>query len=323
MTTRNSPWDEIKTPKSDYSVRDVEQKSVVPLYWGKDTEGRCLFVIELKGDHAPYFRKNRITIHGIKLDLRQLEIVGSQGLVLSLEAHVDRDLFCGLCKTLIAVVKDIEDPAAALAVALTHIKRWKAFMAGRKKQLLSAEEVRGLFAELKFFQEMLQCGVSEQDVVESWMGPERGHQDFVYRNTAVEVKAISGRDRNAVRISSEDQLESLLDNLYLRISRIVELADSEQALSLNQLVRQLEEKLVDGAARESFSAKLAAAGYVWLLEYDQPKFIVQNTVTYRVEEGFPRIIRSELQDGVLKVQYDIELHKLEPFIASEKIDWKA
>ncbi|WP_254229107.1 PD-(D/E)XK motif protein [Agrobacterium salinitolerans] len=42
----------------------------------------------------------------------------------------------------------------------------------------------------------------------------------MHGNTAVEIKSLSGTERSTVRISSEDQLESLNDNLFLRIYRL-------------------------------------------------------------------------------------------------------
>lgn len=44
--------------------------------------------------------------------------------------------------------------------------------------------------------------------VEAWLGPEKSHQDFIFGNTAVEIKSLSGTERSTVRISSEDQLKS-------------------------------------------------------------------------------------------------------------------
>jgi len=317
---KNAAWDEIKTPKVDYNVRAVEQKSSIPLHWGKDAEGHCLFVLELEGDHTTYFQKNRILIHGLKVDLRQIDVVGSQGLVLTLETHVDRDLFLGLCETLIEAVKDVEDPNVALSVVLTHIKRWRAFMAGRKKKILSAEEVRGVFAELKFLQAVLQTGFCERDAVSAWLGPDRAHQDFIFANAAVEIKAISGKERNSIRVSSEDQLESIVDNLYLRVFRLGEMPDSDKSVSLNGLVKSIEERLSDSEARELLSDKLVSAGYVPLIDYDEPSFVVLGRTTYRVTADFPKLVRSDLAVGISKVRYDIGLRDMKPFQCDDEMD---
>ena len=46
MTTETLPWDEIRLPDKDYNVRRVADSGAVPLFWGKDTDGHCVFMIE-------------------------------------------------------------------------------------------------------------------------------------------------------------------------------------------------------------------------------------------------------------------------------------
>tara|TARA_B100000745_G_C19936693_1_gene315611 strand:+ start:52 stop:591 length:540 start_codon:yes stop_codon:yes gene_type:complete len=178
-----------------------------------------------------------VSIHGIKIDYRLLSTTGNQGLILVLEKHVDQDLFYSLCETLIHELSEVSDPLVGLSVALSQIKRWKAFMAGKKGRVLSAEEVRGLFSELKFLQQMLGEMNTELDALEAWQGPETSHQDFIFSDTAVEVKSLSGRERNAVKISSEDQLESLSSSLFLKVFRLVDMPESKASISLNELVK--------------------------------------------------------------------------------------
>ena len=62
---------------------------------------------------------------------------------------------------------------------------------------------------------LYQNHLDEKAAMEAWCGPDGAHQDFIFGNTAVEVKSLSGRERSTVRISSEDQLESLCDDLFL------------------------------------------------------------------------------------------------------------
>lgn len=323
MMTRPTPWDEIRSPDSEYNVRRIPGSAQVPLYWGKDVEGHCLFIIELEGDHSAQFRKGHPSVHGIRVDLRRLEKGGCQGLVLTLEHYVDRDLFHGLCETLVASLRQVADSAAALGVGLTHIKRWKAFMAGRKAKVLSPEEVRGLFAELQVLRSLYKNGLSEKAAVDAWSGPEGVHQDFIFRNTAVEVKGLSGRERSTVRISSEDQMEALCDNLFLLVVRLSEMPDSDRAFSLNEAVRRVIAELTDGEALEELSVRLASYGYVELREYDEPKLLVTGQRCYRVIDGFPRLIRSEVPDGISRVAYDIELEKVASFECDIERIWES
>jgi hypothetical protein len=258
------------------------------------------------------YRKNVVTVNGIKVDLRGGN-PGQQRLVLTLDKQVDRDLFEGLCRTLASSLEHATDSTSSLAVTLTHIRRWKAFLSGRGGPRLSPEEVRGLFAELTFLLQLIDRGASVPDAVEAWLGPERSHQDFVFRNTAVEIKALSGTERNEVRISSEDQLESLNDSLFLRLYRLSNLPDASTARSLNRMVTTVEGRLDDADAVVAFDRKLAAQGYAPHPDYDEPQFVVSEIRTYRVEPAFPRLIRSQLPSGVAKVAYDLELETIAPF----------
>lgn len=311
--SKSTPWDDIGNPSTDYTVRRVVGSGDIPIYWGKDVGGQCLLIVELEGDYGELFRKDSTNVHGIGVDLRNGEQPRQQRLVLTLEKQVDRDLFLGLCETLIASLVPVNDSAVALAVSLTHLKRWKAFLAGRKHRILTPEEVRGLFAELHCLRTLYARRLTQVVAVDAWCGPDDVHQDFIFGNTAVEVKSLSGRERNAVRISSEDQLEGLSDNLFLVIHRLSNTPDSERAQSLNDIVRTIEHELTETEALDQFSKKLATFGYAPLSDYDTPRFLISGTQGYRVEGKFPRLTRSLLPEGIARLAYDIKLEAIEPF----------
>ncbi|WP_024939202.1 PD-(D/E)XK motif protein [Xanthomonas arboricola] len=303
-----SPWDEIAVPGADFNVRQVAAKTAVPCFWGRDASGACLFIVELHGDHTAQYRKNAVMVNGVDVDLRAGD-QGQQHLVLALERQVDRDLFEGLCRTLAFALEHATDSASSLAVSLAHIRRWKTFLSGRS-QHLSAEDVRGLFAELVFLTELIDREMPSNAVVEAWLGPERSHQDFIFGNTAVEVKSLSGAERSSIRISSEDQLESLNDALFLRVYRLSNLADAAGAHSLNELVAAVQARLDKAEAIETFDRKLVAHGYAPLPAYDEPRFVVSDVRSYRVADNFPRLMRSQLPTGIAKVAYDIRLETI-------------
>jgi len=309
--TDTSPWDGIAVPSADFNVRQVPGETAVPCFWGRDTTGACLFIAELQGNHTGQFRKDVVTVHGIDVDLRGGEM-GQQRLVLALEKQVDRDLFEGLCRTLATALELASDSASSLAVALAHVRRWKTFMSGRSHHL-SAEEVRGLFAELTFLLELIEQQPSSAVAVEAWLGPERSHQDFIFGNTAVEIKSLSGTERSTVRISSEDQLESLNDALFLRIYRLSSLSDAIGSRSLNEIVTAVQNRLGEAEAVEAFDRKLVAHSYAPLPDYDAPSFVVSNVHSYRVGDGFPRLMRSLLPKGIDRIAYEIRLEAIAPY----------
>ncbi|KWA80297.1 hypothetical protein WL30_31425 [Burkholderia ubonensis] len=309
--SESSPWDAISIPTSDFYVRQVIGKMAVPCFWGRDKNGACLFILELQGDHTAQYRKNALTAHGIDVDLRSGD-ADRQRLVLALEKEVDRDLFEGLCRTLASALEHATDSASSLAIALAHIRRWKAFLSGRS-QHLSAQEVQGLFAELTFLLELLDRPTTAAAALEAWLGPDKSHQDFIFSNTAVEIKSLAGTERSTVHISSEDQLESLNDALFLRIYRLSNLSDSASGRSLNATIEDVQARLGDAEAIEAFNSKLVAYGYAPLPDYDEPRFVISDIATYRVQEGFPRLIRSQLSPGIAKVGYDIRLEAIAPY----------
>lgn len=314
----DTPWDDIHTPDASYNVlREGESPAAVPLYWGRDVEGRYLFIVSLAGDHSEHIKGRVPNIRGIDVALRSSEASGEQRLVLTLEQSTDRDLFSGLCRTLISSLQEVPSATAALDVTLAHLARWKTFLSGRNPRVLSNEEVRGLFAELQFLRRLYQGGMPEAAALDAWCGPDRSQQDFVYGDTAVEIKAISGQERNSVHISSEDQLETTCENLFLAVYRLGDMPGDERAMSLNDLVAAMEEELGTAGVVEGFFAKLGTCGYVHMDEYDRPQLVVMGQQFFRVTGDFPRIVRSQLADGLTAVRYQIQLERIARFGCEE------
>src|SRR5690606_39241666 len=110
-----------------------------------------------------------------------------------------------------------------------------------------------------------------------------------------------------IRVSSEDQLESLSDALFLRVYRLSSLADAAGARSLNEVVSSAQSLLGEAEAVEAFERKLVAYGYAPLPDYDEPRFVVSDVRSYRVDAGFPRLVRAQLPVGIANVLYDVSL----------------
>ncbi len=310
MTESITPWTEIKTPDQDYNVRKVGHESCMEMFWGKDSNNCCLFLIGLQGDLADQFQNEKVTIHGVSTDLRLLESIGAQFFVLRLERKIDLDLFYALCNTIIEAVASIEDSSILLNVIFKHLKRWKAFLAGRSLRILSVEEQRGLFCEVKFLQELIRLFNNEMAALEAWHGPDRQQQDFLYFDRAVEIKSLYGNTRNAVHISSEDQLETVCPKLFLCVYRLAERSPSDHSISLNDLIRNVYSSLTDDNAIELFSDKLAAVGYAEIREYDNPALTLTGIKVFLVGDEFPRLVRSDLPGAILKVSYDLQLQEI-------------
>lgn len=318
--TSQLPWADIKRPAAGYNARLASADTVVPVSWGKDTQSQNVLIIELDGDYAREFKRLDLSVRGMAVDLRLIDRV--QVIVITLEEHVNADLFYSFCRSVIAALELAEDSSNAFSITSSQIMRWRTFLSGKRSSKLSDGEVRGLFAELWILRKILTFTGNPSEAVSAWCGPDKVHQDFQLRDLAIETKAISGRERNSVRITSEDQLEALSDRLYLAVIRLVTAPEhGPHALSLNELVRIVEGEITDPAALNEFGRKISSIGYFELPDYDEPAFIVADMQFYRVEEGFPRLVRSAIPAGLARLNYDIQLEVIEGNKCDETEVW--
>jgi hypothetical protein len=317
MQSKSIPWNEIVVPPSELNVRLASNALSVPIYWGRDSQGAYLFIVELYGDFANNFKRDRVFVKGVEVDLRS-EHKNWQRLILRLSRAADLDLFEVLCMSILNAMAQAPDSVAAYGIVIAQLKRWRLFLSGSKDRM-SDEAVRGLFAELMFLQELMDHSGSPGEAVSSWLGPEGKQQDFVFGRNAVEIKSLIGSERSVVRISSEDQLETVNDNLFLRIYRLSVAQEDVPSLSLNGKVDQMMQTLADPDVSAQFAYKLADYGYAPLPEYDLPSFSVSEVQSFRVEDNFPRIVRSQLPVGVTALSYSIQLEHIAPYSCENNV----
>jgi len=142
-------------------------------------------------------------------------------------------------------------------------------------------------------------------------------------DTAVEIKAISGKERNSIWISSLDQLQSTVGRLFLKIYRLGKTTEQTQGLSLNELVSMVEEKIKSSSVLIQFLDRLAATGYIPLDHYDTPNFIVLSETTYLVGDEFPKLTKSQMPVGIEKAKYELDLSAIETFVCDNLISMES
>lgn len=157
------------------------------------------------------------------------------------------------------------------------------------------------------------------EMVMYWAGPRGERHDFRNGATAIEVKSSLRSDLKAhrVQISDWDQLETPEGGrLHLHSIRLEQVAGGDWSVPrLLQAIRIcLNEKGL--AALESLLAKYDSTLIDCALE-----FSVKERSTYRVVDGFPRLVAGMLSDGkplgVSAVSYTLDLDHAESF----RIDW--
>ena len=94
-------------------------------------------------------------------------------------------MVCDVVGTMDAFAGAGED--AVLRAMLSRIRAWQEFMR-RTPRGLSPEAEVDLAGELAFLDLLLGAGMNASSAVESWLGPDRGIQDFEIGSGSVEVK---------------------------------------------------------------------------------------------------------------------------------------
>jgi hypothetical protein len=318
MSDERNPWEGISRPSSGIHVRKYDSHKSGDIFWAKSSDNTRMLVISLEGDQRDIYNECSIHIKGIRTDLRFYDETGRQSLVLFLESAVDSDIFHDFCCALAGTIKAAENSSGIIFSTFQHIKRWKNFLSGGR-QLLSPLQIRGLIGELLFLRQMLQAGYEPRKALESWVGPDGGNQDFIVGDAAVEIKTLFGRERGRVRISSEDQLETIQSKLFLKIFRLIEADKTDESFSLNSMVTELRSQMIATDDEDIFDIKLNALSYSPIPFYNSPQFRCPEQFVFFVTDKFPRRIRSGLPVGISNVLYDISLESIKPFLCKDEI----
>ncbi len=306
------PWSAMATPNQDFTFRLVMKPCPVSTFWAKDSKGRCLFIIVLEGDHISAFRNANPRVKGLDIDLRTWK--GSQVLILTLVIERDRDLFHALCEELVRLLNLTANRTQIFPAVINHLKRWQRFLSGVPQDRLSDARIRGLFAELQFLRRLYQSHLSRHEAIESWKGPDGCDQDFIYCDTAVEVKAASAATPNELNIASEAQLDPTTDRMFLGVYVLHQNTGKPGEESLDEFVQAMETDLQDSLVLQDFLGTLEKVSYVGgAHKYDTPCLKIDRVRFFRVEGGFPRIQRSQLPDGIHRVRYQLSLDRLKPY----------
>ena len=179
--------------------------------------------------------------------------------------------------------------------------------------------VIGLVGELLVLRDLVRL---DQNSVRGWGGPRGERHDFRLNSTAIEVKTTQRAEvkTSKVRITDWDQLV-IPENgrLYLHVVRLERApGNGVSAISLIDEVTSL--LGADGV--EFFHRLLGTFGD--LLAGSSDEFSVLSRGTYRVVDGFPRLVPDQIKadaiiNGVSGVSYDLNL----AFAEEHSVSWES
>lgn len=308
-----NPWDGIEKPDIDFNVRLVGESHPLRLYWGRDTQGRYLFIYET-GPGAIPDRRSLPRLSGISVAVAFN--ASDTKLVLILNDNINWELFHSLCEDLIRATATVEKDEHGSVIFLRRLSRWQEFLKRERSGILSNEAIKGLIGELLFLSDRVAAAFGWSLAISFWKGPEDAPQDFAVHETAVEVKCQSGGSKPSVRITSAEQLVPQLPKGFLAVYTIAT-ADSNEpdAFTLNGLIAGIRTRLQSEPeqARERFEDLLFMAGYTTREEYDEELFMRIALRCFELSSGFPRIELLAIPSGIDRLSYTLKLESCAPF----------
>lgn len=310
----NNPWKPIKAPSKDVSALRADSDHPLELFWAKDHIGRYLFVYEYPSK-SNVIIKNPPELVGIETISRSANNEISR-LILILREKANWEMFYSLCSDLLNATASIKTPETASATILSRLRRWQEFLKKKRSDILPEEEIKGLIGELIYLKNQLIPKYGCTDAVKFWQGPEGTPQDFNINESAVEVKCQLGGTTPKVKISSVDQLYSQLPKLYLFVVTLAKsTADEKGSINLPAIINAILE-LLEAESSHSinrFQDLLLEAGYLYNEKYLEFNYLLSEVHAYSVKDNFPRIKPTDVQPGIIRLNYDISLSECAPF----------
>lgn len=217
------------------------------------------------------------------------------------------EMVCDVAGTMDAVAASGEE--SVLRAMLSRIRAWQEFMR-RTPRGLSPEAEVGLAGELAFLELLLDAGMSAQSVVESWLGPTGGIQDFEVGSGSVEVKSTLSSNGFPAKIGSLEQLDdSFRSPLFIAGVRFVQ---GGAGRTLGDMASDLSGKLsaTPGCAAD-FADRLVAAGFppAHYGRYTR-RFSMESVRILEVDGDFPRFVPGNVADAIRRVKYELDLDRL-------------
>jgi hypothetical protein len=228
-----------------------------------------------------------------------------------------KGIFSVLADDIINSVKTAKNKRQAIEFFYSRLSRWINFLESFGIRGLSMESARGLFGELWFLYTYL---IKKENAtsVESWTGPKGTPQDFQFPGTAVEVKTTIMKQPQKIRVSNELQLDDKgIENLFLFHLSVIERKDFGETLP--SIIRQIRGSFEENIQNKSyFDQMLFDSGYLdeHAEHYASTGYTIRQESFFRITDGFPRLIESDLPEGIGDLNYSVNVSSCSNFTVS-------
>jgi hypothetical protein len=297
-------WENLKSNDAIYVSEEIYNKGNVKLELRMIRGSYILTMLLSTSDSFDKYFRN-IGFKGMDFVYRETE-AGKEIDVTLLEETLLAP-FNGFLLDFYSKMEEVVKATHAVDMLFNTLSTWLKLFKAVNNQALSEEAQLGLFGELYFIYKLLKRGKSSPDVISKWTGPDKSDKDFIFNNCSVEVKATKV-SAPSIGISSENQLNNVLGtDLFLSLYVFDFVPGSRN--TLNSIIKEIKEMIIDSAIVDLFVEKLEEAGYYFKDEelYNNKSYALRDEKYFIINEAFPKIIYGKVASGVHKVSYSIEI----------------
>jgi len=310
----NKIWTEIEGRSVDSSSYEGVLRQRIPGKWNSEyfvgislPQRERFFYFPVETEFLPSSR-DFSAARGFKSERVQFPGASQPSILLRLLDASFKDVFTSLVVDLVHSMNDADTQGKMVKVFLNRLRRWQYFMKGFREEGLSADEQRGLYGELHFFEAVLFPRHGAMSI-SAWTGPDRVHQDFQFNQCAVEVKTSIQKQPQIIAIANEKELDEVpFSHLFLWHASLDQNQTSGE--SLNEKIVRIANLISEEAEASSlFADKLREYGYLDAQAhlYENIFYAVRRCAFYHVRDEFPRILVRDLRLGVGQINYGISI----------------
>ena len=322
MTGLANAWGRLKTidqKLGDYVRLRLPVVSACPTYAARRlSDGLVALILEID-KRVLYGLPDFPASKGIELSISTVSPgrSGRMRLILALADPEFLDVFSSLADDIVRTLVAATDEAEAVAQLVDRLRTWQEFLRRSGSQGMSREARRGLYGELVFLRDHLLKVLSETDAVMAWTGPSGAPHDFQTPYGSVEVKTTAAASPHSFRVSNIRQLDDGgVAALFVCVVKVDESESGEETLPA--AIDQLRSAL--GASAKQLDEPLIKAGYIEAQRtlYQSPRYSIRSPRFFRIGDGFPRLLESEIPSGVERVSFSVAMAACADFVCSDR-----
>lgn len=293
------PWNNMD-PGSE---RLIPNKNKFKIYWG----------VERNGNVALYFRitqinekiLNNVNVENLEIGLFKDKLPGNYVWVIALKDKNFNDMFKILSLDLIVATDQADNEKSLLKLIQSRLMKWQELFKRNTEKFTIIQQM-GLYSELKTLLRFVYPQTNIKRAIDSWIGSEFDKQDFVFKESAIEVKSYKSSKGPRIIISSKEQLDSDKKNLYLMSYALTK---DEFGEGVAELIAEIVDIIQDDfSTLIEFKKKVISYGYFFdNTKLELFKFNIDSIKSYEVKDGFPRVTSQDLLPGILSIKYQVDL----------------